>query len=61
MRYLLEWLKKYGAEYDIPHNKVYIKKPMHVGDFVELKRILLEMGIKDIIVESEGKMYGKKI
>jgi hypothetical protein len=62
MEYLLEWLKKkYNAEYDIPHNKVYIKKPMQVGDFIELKKILIKWGVKDIILEEGGKVYGKKI
>ena len=61
MKVILEWLKKYNAEYDIPHNKVYIRKPMKVADFIELKKILYKWGVKDIIVEEGGKVYGKKI
>lgn len=55
MKYLLEWLRKnYNAEYDIPHNKVYIKKAMQVGDFIELKKILTKWGVKDIIIEGRN-------
>lgn len=62
MKYLLEWLRKnYNAEYDIPHNKVYIRKAMQVGDFIELKKILTKWGVEDIILEEGGKVYGKKI
>ena len=52
MRYLLEWLRdKYNAEFDVVHNKVYIRKEMQVGDFIELKNILIKWGVKDIILE----------
>lgn len=62
MRYLLEWLRdKYNAEFDVVHNKVYIRKEMQVGDFIELKNILTKWGVKDIILECGGKMYDKKI
>lgn len=62
MKYLLEWLKtKYNFEYDARYKKVYLKKPMQVGDFVELKKILEKWEVKDIILEEGGKVYGKKI
>lgn len=61
MKPIIEWLNKYGAEYDIPNKKLYIRKPMQMGDFVELKKIVKKLGVEEIIVESEGKLYGKKI
>lgn len=61
MKPIIEWLNKYGSEYDIPNKKLYIRKPMQVGDFVELKKIVKKLGVEEIIVESEGKIYGKKI
>lgn len=52
MNNLLEWLDSYGAEYDVARQILTIRKPMNVGDFVELKRILQERNkINDIIVE----------
>ena len=41
MKVIVEWLSQYGAEYDVARKKVYIKKPMQVGDFYELRKILL--------------------
>lgn len=61
MKPIIEWLSTYGAEYDVVTKKLYIRKPMQVGDFVELKKILLKLGVKDIILECGGKVYGKKI
>ena len=52
MNNLLEWLNDYDAEYDVANKILIIKKPMQVGDFVELKKILKEKAkVKDIIVE----------
>lgn len=61
MKPIIQWLSNYGGEYDVVNKKLYIKKPMQVGDFVELKKIVKELGVVDIILESEGKIYGKKI
>ena len=61
MKPIILWLSNYGGEYDVVSKKLYIKKPMQVGDFVELKKIVKELGVVDIILESEGKIYGKKI
>jgi len=61
MKPIIEWLSRYGAEYDVPNKKLYIRKPMQVGDFVELKKIVKKLGVEEIIVESGGKLYGKKI
>ena len=60
MRLIVEWLSHYGAEYDVVHKKVYIRKPMQVGDFHELRKILLKLGVKDIIIENGGKIYERK-
>ena len=61
MEQLVEWLSSYGAEYDANKKVLYIRKSMQVGDFVELKKILKEMGkLEDIIVESEGKVWKMK-
>ena len=60
MRLIVEWLSQYGAEYDVVHKKVYIRKPMRVGDFYELRKILLKLGVKDIIIENGGKIYERK-
>ena len=58
MREIIEWLDSYGAEYDVVSKILYIRKPMKVIDFIELKRILKEMNkINDIIVESEIKVW----
>lgn len=58
MRGIIEWLDSYGAEYDVKNKILYIRKPMYVGDFIELKRILKEMDkINDVIVESEIKVW----
>lgn len=52
MNNLLEWLDSYGAEYDVARQILTIRKPMNVGDFVELKKVLKEKSkVKDIIVE----------
>lgn len=61
MRLIVEWLSQYGAEYDVVQKKLYIRKPMQVGDFVELKKIVKKLGVVDIILEEGGKVYGKKI
>ena len=61
MKPIIQWLINYGGEYDVVNKKLYIRKPMQVGDFVELKKIVKELGVVDIILESEGKIYGKKI
>ena len=61
MKPIILWLSNYGSEYDVVNKKLYIRKPMQVGDFVELKKIVNELGVVDIILESEGKIYGKKI
>lgn len=61
MKPIILWLSNYGGEYDVVHKKLYIRKPMQVGDFVELKKIVKKLGVVDIILESEGKLYGKKI
>lgn len=61
MKPIILWLSNYGGEYDVVNKKLYIRKPMNVGDFVELKKIVKELGVVDIILESEGKIYGKKI
>lgn len=61
MKPIILWLSNYGGEYDVVNKKLYIRKPMQVGDFVELKKIVKELGVVDIILESEGKIYGKKI
>lgn len=51
MNNLLEWLDSYGAEYDVARQILTIRKPMNVGDFVELKKVLKEKSkVKDIIV-----------
>lgn len=60
MKPIIEWLISYGAEYDVVHKKVYIRKPMQVGDFYELRKILLKLGVKDIIIENGGKIYERK-
>lgn len=60
MRLIIEWLDSYGAEYDVPNKILKIRKPMQVGDFVKLKKILFKLGVKEIIIETEGKIYGKK-
>ena len=61
MREIIEWLDGYGAEYDVKEKVLYIRKPMKVIDFIELKRILKEMGkLEDIIVESEIKVWKLK-
>lgn len=60
MKLIVEWLSQYGAEYDVARKKVYIKKPMQVGDFYELRKILLRLGVKDIIIENGGKIYERK-
>lgn len=58
MERLLEWLKPYGAEYSPRFKVLYIRKPMRVGDFVELKRILKEKNlINDIVIEKEVKVW----
>ena len=61
MNSLLEWLDSYGAEYDVSTKTLTIKKPMYVGDFVELKKILKDLGkINDIRIE-DNKYERKKI
>lgn len=52
MKRLLEWLTEYGAEYDASSQVLKIRKPMQVGDFVELKKVLLPYRhrVKDIRV-----------
>lgn len=58
MERLLEWLSSYGAEYDVKNKVLYIRKPMYVGDFVELKKILKEKSmLKDIVIEKEAKVW----
>ena len=34
MKPIILWLSNYGGEYDVVNKKLYIKKPMQVGDFV---------------------------
>ena len=61
MNRLLEWLDSYGAEYDVKNKILYIRKPMQVGDFVELKKILKEKSkLNDIVIECEGKVWKMK-
>lgn len=58
MKELLEWLSSYGAEYDVKTKILYIRKPMQVGDFIELKKILKEKSmLNDIIIEKEVKVW----
>lgn len=61
MNRLLEWLSTYGAEYDVKTKVLYIRKPMQVGDFIELKNILKKLNkINDIIIEREVKIWKMK-
>lgn len=61
MNNLLEWLDSYGAEYDVANKILTIRKPMQVGDFVELKKVLKEKSkVEDIIVE-DSRYERKKI
>lgn len=58
MRLIVEWLSHYGAEYDVKNKVLYIRKPMHVGDFVELKKILKGKSmLNDIVIEKEVKVW----
>lgn len=58
MERIIKWLSSYGAEYDVRTKILYIRKPMQVGDFVELKRILKKMNkINDIVLEREVKVW----
>lgn len=58
MKPIIEWLSFYGAEYDVRTKILYIRKPMQVGDFVELKKILKKMNkINDIVLEREVKVW----
>ena len=42
MSSLLEWLSSYGAEYNASTKVLLIRRPIYVGDFVFLKKILNE-------------------
>ena len=60
MKLIIEWLSNYGAEYDASKKILYIRKPMHVGDFVELKKVIKEncnVNLNDFIIESEIKVW----
>ena len=57
MNNLLEWLDSYGAEYDVANKILTIRKPMQVGDFVELKKVLKEKSkVEDIIVYEDNDL-----
>ena len=61
MNKIIEWLDSYGAEYDVANKILTIRKPMQVGDFVELKKVLKEKSkVEDIIVE-DSRYERKKI
>ena len=61
MNNLLEWLDSYGAEYDVSSKTLIIRKPMQVGDFVELKKILKEKSKVENIIMEDNKYERKKI
>lgn len=61
MREVIEWLSSYGAEYDVASRILTIRKPMNVGDFVELKKILKALNKVDDIRIEDSKYERRKV
>ena len=56
MKYIIDWLNNYEAEYNIHTQILYIYKAMPVKEFTYLKRLLIPYmyKVKDIIIEGRN-------